>query len=122
MRRVIFSIVVVVAVAALSGAGFAATNSASRTSCAITPKHAWTSCPHANLAGKNLVRADLRNANLAGANLTDAKLTQANLAAANLSRARLTRARLDDSNLGFANLAGASSVDANLSRKVHEGP
>ena len=107
MRRTSLLIVPLVVAVGLSGVALAATHSAPRSSCKVTPKHGWTSCPRGNLAGRDLAQADLRNANLAGANLTGAKLTQANLATANLARAKLTRARLDNANLLFANLVGA---------------
>ena len=121
VRRASLLIVPLVVAVGLSGAALAATHSASRSSCTVAPKQGWTSCPHGNLAGRNLARADLRNANLAGTNLTGAKLTQANLATANLARAKLTRARLDDANLTFATLVGALANDANLSRATLNG-
>ncbi|MFZ1881600.1 MAG: pentapeptide repeat-containing protein [Gaiellaceae bacterium] len=121
VRRASLSIVLLAAAVAISGVAVAATQSAVRSTCKILPKHGWTSCPRGNLAGRDLVRADLRNANLAGANLIGAKLTQADLATANLARAKLTRAHLDNANLAFASLVGAASTNANLSRATLNG-
>ena len=109
MRRASLVIVSLVVAVGLPGVALAATPSAARAGCNVNPKRGWISCPRANLAGKNLVKADLRNANLARANLTAAKLTLADLATANLTGARLTRAGLDNANLSFASLARAVS-------------
>ncbi len=114
-------IVALVLAVGLSGGALAAAHSEASSGCKIAPKHAWTSCPHGNLAGRDLVQADLRNADLTGANLTGARLTRANLATARLVRAKLTRARLDLANLTFANLVGAFANDANLSRATLNG-
>ena len=61
------------------------------------------------LAGANLLGANLSDADLAGADLSGADLTSANLGSANLAGADLSSA-----NLGSANLAGADLLSANL--------
>src|ERR1700712_1233935 len=79
MRRTSLLLAPLVVTVALSGVALAASPSARSAACTVTPKQGWTSCPHGNLAGRDLVRADLRNATLHGTNLTGAKLTLANL-------------------------------------------
>ena len=61
------------------------------------------------LAGADLLGANLSDADLAGADLSGADLTSANLGSANLAGADLSSA-----NLGSANLAGADLLSANL--------
>ena len=65
----------------------------------------------ANLAGANLMGADLTRADLYGANLAGA-----NLMGADLTRANLTRADLAGADLAGANLTGTDLTDANLYR------
>ena len=61
------------------------------------------------LAGADLLGANLSDTDLAGADLSGADLTSANLGSANLAGADLSSA-----NLGSANLAGADLLSANL--------
>ena len=73
----------------------------------------------ADLSGADLTSANLGSANLAGADLSSANLGSANLAgadllSANLAGADLYRANLGSANLGSANLAGADLYRANL--------
>ena len=68
----------------------------------------------AELAGGNLVEADLFAANLLGTNLAGADLISAHITGANLGRAKLAAADLTGANLIDANLAGANLLRANL--------
>ncbi|MGK7897405.1 MAG: pentapeptide repeat-containing protein [Xenococcus sp. (in: cyanobacteria)] len=68
----------------------------------------------ANLSGIDLNSANLQQANLRGAVLTDADLSEANLAYANLSGADLSGAYLENANLTHANLYRTSLAIANL--------
>jgi len=77
----------------------------------------------ANLAGADLTDANLFNADLGGANLADANMNGANLASTNLASANLTGANLSfadltDANLYFTDLRGARLQNADLQRAV----
>ena len=68
----------------------------------------------ADLAGADLSGADLTSANLGSANLAGADLLSANLAGAYLLNADLAGAYLGSANLGSAFLGGANLAGANL--------
>ena len=68
----------------------------------------------AQLSGANLFGADLTDAKLVGANLVGANLTGANLTDAELVRANLTGADLRRADLTHANLTGADLTGAHL--------
>ncbi len=68
----------------------------------------------ANLSGIDLNGANLQQANLRGVVLTDADLGEANLAYANLSGADLSGAYLENADLTHANLYRTSLAIANL--------
>ena len=74
MRRLWTLVALAAMTAGLATAGLAAGLTSARSSCKVAPKNAWTVCPHAHLAGRNLAGAHLRNANLAGADLSGADL------------------------------------------------
>jgi uncharacterized protein YjbI with pentapeptide repeats len=69
-------------------------------------------------AGGELAGADLMGANLAGLDLSEANLRGANLVGANLSQSKLVNADLTGANLERATLLGADLNGANISR-VH---
>ena len=69
-------------------------------------------CPNcdlsgADLSGRNMISANLKDANLSGANLSRAYLWSADLSGANLSGATLPYSFLLGANLSYANLQGA---------------
>ena len=68
----------------------------------------------ANLTGIDLNGANLKKANLRGVDLTDADLSEANLSYVNLSGADLSGAYLENANLSHANLYRTSLAIANL--------
>ena len=68
-----------------------------------------------NLISANLVDAKLNVANLSGADLTNANLSRANLYGADLTNATLTGAKLVEATLTRAKLVGANLTGANLS-------
>ncbi len=68
----------------------------------------------ANLTGIDLNGANLKKANLRGVDLTDADLSEANLSYVNLSGADLSGAYLENVNLSHANLYRTSLAIANL--------
>ena len=74
----------------------------------------WANLAGANLLGADLTEADLRGANLTKANLEGAILTEADLRGANLTRANLEGAILVEANLEGANLMGANLMEALL--------
>ena len=63
MRRLCALLALAVVTAGLGNAALAAGLAPTASSCTIAPKQAWTVCPRADLAGRKLVRRDLRNAN-----------------------------------------------------------
>jgi hypothetical protein len=69
----------------------------------------------ADLRGANFIGANLGHADLSRADLTDANFTRAVLSDADLSRADLIRANLTGANLSHADLSGANLTEANLS-------
>ena len=68
----------------------------------------------ANLSGIDLNEANLKQANLRGVDLTDADLSEANLSYVNLSGADLSGAYLENADLSNANLYRTSLALANL--------
>jgi len=70
MRRFCALLALAAVTAGLSTAALAAGLAPTGSTCKVAPAKAWTVCPRADLAGRNLARAHLRNANLAGADLT----------------------------------------------------
>ena len=78
----------------------------------ITPR--TLNLAHGNLAGEDLIGADLSGTNLRYANLQGAILIGADLTNTDLTGASLHDAILIDANLRYANLTGADLTDAHL--------
>jgi uncharacterized protein YjbI with pentapeptide repeats len=77
--------------------------------------------PRANLAERELIRADLAGRDLSGANLEMAVLSGANLRGANLRGANLHKAMLYRADLTGADLTGARLSRADLAEVAAEG-